>query len=225
MHTPSLEPETQTTIQANIFEEVKRRFAAIDDLAHGWEHVQRVYTLALFLAEREEADSFIVGVAALMHDLGRIVQNSRDHHAEISILLAREILHAQSVSPDIQHAILHAIDTHSFSRNVEPRTLEARVVRDADRLDGLGAIGIIRWAITGTVRRTPQTLTYHPDDPFAEYHELDETRYMLDHFYTKLLKLGDTMATATGRELARRRIALMQAFLDELRNELNSANA
>ena len=225
MHTPSLEPDTQTTIQANIFEEVKRRFAEVDDLAHGWEHVQRVYTLALFLAEREEADSFIVGVAALMHDLGRTVHDSTKHHAEISVILAREILHAQSVSPYIQQAILHAIDAHSFSRNIEPRTLEACVVRDADRLDGLGATGIIRWAVTGTVRRTPQTLTYHPDDPFAEYHELDEKHYMLDHFYTKLLKLGDTMATATGRELAHHRTAVMQAFLDELRNELNNADA
>lgn len=225
MQTPSLEPDTQTTIQANIVEEVKRQFTEVDDLAHGWEHVQRVYTLALFLAEREEADSFIVGVAALMHDLGRTVHDFTKHHAEISVILAREILHTQSVSPDIQQAILHAIDAHSFSRNIEPRTLEACVVRDADRLDGLGATGIIRWAVTGTVRRTPQTLTYHPDDPFAEYHELDEKHYMLDHFYTKLLKLGDTMATATGRELARHRTAVMQAFLDELRNELNNAYA
>ena len=48
---------------------------------------------------------------------------------------------------------------------------------------------------------------------------------MLDHFYTKLLKLGDTMATETGRALARHRIEVMQAFLDELRHELNNANA
>jgi uncharacterized protein len=225
MRTPSLEPDTQTTIQANIFAEVKRRFAEIDDLAHGWEHVQRVYALALFLAEREEADSFIVGVAALMHDLGRTVHDHTKHHAETSVILAREILQAQSVAPDIQQAILHAIDAHSFSHNVEPRTLEACVVRDADRLDGLGATGIIRWAVTGTVRRTPQTLTYHPDDPFAQYHELDEKRYMLDHFYTKLLKLADTMATATGRTLAHHRTEVMQAFLDELRNELNTASA
>src|SRR5579863_9392462 len=163
MQTPSLEPDIQTTMQATIFAEVKRRFATIDDPAHGWEHVQRVYTLALYLAKQEGADSFIVGVAALMHDLGRTVHDPTKHHAEISVILAREILHSQGVSPDIQQAILHAIDAHSFSHNIEPRTLEACVVRDADRLDGLGATGIIRWAITGAVRRTPQTLTYHPD--------------------------------------------------------------
>ena len=224
MHIRSLESETQATIQANIYEEVKRRFAAIDDLAHGWEHVQRVYTLALSLAERENGDSFIVGVAALLHDLGRTVYEPRKHHADNSVILAREILDAQDVPLDIQQAILHAIEAHSFSRNIDPGTLEARIVRDADRLDSLGATGIIRWAITGTIRRTPQTLTYHPDDPFAEHHKPDDTRYMLDHFYTKLLKLCETMATTTGRELAHRRTKFMQTFLDELREELPKSN-
>lgn len=222
MQTRSLEPNIQAIIQATIYQEVKKRFATIDDLAHGWEHVQRVYTLAISIAEQEGADSFIVGVAALMHDLGRAVPHSTRHHAEVSVTLAKEILDAQNVPPSTQQAILHAIEAHSFSRNVAPRTLEARVLRDADRLDGLGATGIIRWAITGTLRRTPQTLTYHPDDPFAEQHAPDDTRYMLDHFYTKLLQLSNTMATSTGRKMARHRTEVMQNFLDELREELAS---
>ena len=225
MHTRSLEPNIQATIQANIYQDVKKRFASIDDPAHGWEHVQRVYSLALSIAEQEGADSFIVGVAALMHDLGRVVPETAKHHAEVSMTLASEILDAQSVPSAMQQEILHAIEAHSFSRNVVPRTLEAGVVRDADRLDGLGATGIIRWAITGTIRRTPETLTYHPDDPFADHHEPDDTHYMLDHFYSKLLKLGDTMMTTTGRELARHRTEVMQTFLDELRKELASVNA
>jgi uncharacterized protein len=93
-------------------------------------------------------------------------------------------------------------------------------VRDADRLDSLGAIGILRWAITGTVRRTPQTQPYHPDDPFAGWHTPDDHRYMLDHFFTKLLKLSSTMSTQTGRALARQRTAFMHAYLDELRKEI-----
>lgn len=224
MHLRSLEPNIQATIQANIYQEVKKRFTNVNDLAHGWEHVQRVYTLALAIAEREGADSFIVGVAALMHDLGRAIPPTTKHHAEVSVTLAGEILDAQSVPPAIRQAILHAIEAHSFSRNIEPRTLEACVVRDADRLDGLGATGIIRWAVTGTIRRTPQTLTYHPDDPFAEHHALDDTHYMLDHFYSKLLKLKDSMTTATGRALALHRTEVMQIFLEELREELASGN-
>ena len=137
--------------------------------------------------------------------------------------MAGELLLTYNVSADTREAILHAIAAHSFSLGIEPRTLEAKVVRDADRLDSLGAIGILRWAITGTVRRTVETQTYHPDDPFAEWHTLDDHRYMLDHFFTKLLKLDGTMATQTGLVLAQERTAFMRVYLDEFRKELDEA--
>src|SRR5439155_16099852 len=207
-------------ILANVYSEVERRFAGIDDLAHGWEHVTRVYALALHIAEQEGANRFVVAMAALMHDLGRTVQaDSITHHADLSVALATELLATYQVSADIQEAVLHAIIAHSFSRGIPPRTLEARVVRDADRLDGLGAIGILRWAIAGTLRRSPQTNTYHPTDPFAEQRTPDDRSYMLDHFFIKLLKLSDTMSTETGRALAQQRTAFMRIYLDELRKE------
>jgi uncharacterized protein len=221
METAFSEPE----ILARTYEEVERRFGGIDDLAHGWEHVDRVYKLALHIAEREGAGRFVVGMAALLHDLGRAAQHSgTEHHADLSTQLAGELLSEYGVPADKQEAILHAILAHSFSKGVEPRTLEARVVRDADRLDGLGAIGIMRWAVTGTVRHTPETRSYHPGDPFATAHQPDDARYMLDHFYSKLLKLGDTMMTETGRALAQRRTAFMRAYLDEFKRELSYFN-
>ena len=211
----------QLKVVARLYEEVEHRFQGVTDLAHGWEHISRVYRLALTIAEQEGANSFIVALAALMHDLGRSVPNaSAKHHADISVILAQELLTTYQVPTDIQEAVCHAILAHSFSRGIEARTIEAQVVRDADRLDGLGAIGILRWAITGTLRRTPQTRNYHPTDPFDEQHEPDDHLYMLDHFYSKLLKLSDTMATATGRSLAAQRTAFMQSYLDELREEL-----
>lgn len=211
----------ESQILAHAYEEVQRRFAGFDDPAHGWEHVKRVYKLALHIAEREGADRFIVGMAALMHDLGRLEQSHEtQHHVDVSIALATEILNAYQLAPEIKQAILHAIEAHSFSKGIQPQTPEAQVLRDADRLDALGAIGILRWAITGTIRRTPQIRTYHPDDPFAEKHIPDDHSYMLDHFYTKLLKLSDTMATETGRAMARRRIDFMRTYLAELRNEI-----
>ena len=214
---------SEANIVTNIYEEVERRFSTMDDLAHGWEHVYRVYKLALSIAEQEGADPFIVALAALMHDLGRSVKTNKEvHHADVSATLAKELLAEQDVPLATQEAILHAIAAHSFSRGIEARTIEARVVRDADRLDSLGATGILRWAITGTLRRTPQTRSYHPADPFAEHHEPDDHRYMLDHFYSKLLKLGDTMATETGRALAQRRTAFMHHYLNELKKELSS---
>ncbi len=210
--------ESQTL--SKVYVEIQQRFEGFDDPAHGWEHIERVYKLALYIAEQEGADSFIVGMAALMHDIGHLSNEQTKHHADSSVMRAGEILAACGVTAGTQQAILHAIAAHSFSLGIEPRTLEAKVVRDADRLDSLGAIGILRWAITSAVRRTADTQTYHPDDPFAERHTLDDHRYMLDHFFTKLLKLGSTMSTRTGRVLAEQRTAFMYAYLDQFRKEL-----
>lgn len=214
---------TRTQILAEVYNDVQQRFAEVNDPAHGWEHVRRVYNLALHLAEQEGADPFIAGIAALLHDIGRLAHDETKHHAQLSVEMAARLLRSYALGQDEVEAILHAISAHSYSQKVLPRTLEARVVRDADRLDGLGAIGIARWAITGTVRRTPQTRTYHPDDPFAEQHEPDDSIYMLDHFYTKLLKLVETMATRTGRAIAEQRTAFMRTYLEEFRSELVQA--
>lgn len=202
--------------------EVQRRFTGIDDLAHGWEHIERVYNLALSLAQQEEANRFIVGMAALLHDLGRSIPHSEagEHHADVSVTLATHLLGKYGVPEEQQQAILHAIIAHSFSKGIAPQTLEACIVRDADRLDALGAIGILRWAITGTIRRTDETRSYHPTDPFGEHHALDDKRYMLDHFYRKLFQLRETMLTQTGRAWAEQRTAFMHSYLDELQHEL-----
>src|SRR5581483_12155305 len=145
------------------------RFMQVDDLAHGWEHVSRVYTLAQYIAEREGAKRFICAMAALMHDLGRAaVQDGTSHHADLSMTLATDILNRYQVAPQVQKDILHAIIAHSFSRGVEPCTLEAGVVRDADRLDALGAVGIMRWGIVGGQRAKTGRKAYQLDDPFAE---------------------------------------------------------
>jgi uncharacterized protein len=217
----AMQPEIEESqILSQVYSEIQARFNQFDDPAHGWEHIQRVYNLALYIAQQEGAHRFITGMAALLHDLGRLSHEQGHYHADVSVSEARELCHRRQIPPETREAILHAVIAHSFSRGVQPQTLEARVVRDADRLDGLGAIGIMRWAITGAVRHTPVTLCYHPNDPFAEHHTLDDSHYMLDHFFSKLLKLGDGMTTATGRELAEQRTAFMRVYLNEFRREL-----
>jgi uncharacterized protein len=215
--------DVELQVLSKVYEETQQRYVGFDDPAHGWEHIKRVYRLALHIAELENADAFIVGMAALLHDIGHLSSNTSLHHAALSMSMAGELLVAFDISAETREAILHAIAAHSFSLGIEPRTLEAKVVRDADRLDSLGAIGILRWAITGAIRRTGETQTYHPDDPFAEWHTLDDRRYMLDHFFAKLLKLDGTMATRTGGVLAQERIAFMRTYLDEFRKELGEA--
>lgn len=217
----------QAQVLPLVYAEVEQRYTGITDLAHGWEHVSRVYTLAQYIAEKEGANLFIVGMAALLHDLGHTatrtlsdVDATPSHHTDDSVALARDILYRYEIPEDIQQPIIHAILTHSFSRGLEPQTLEAYVIRDADRLDALGALGIMRWSIVGAQRNTGRTRSYNPDDPFAEQRLPDDHAYMLDHFFVKLFKLADTMTTATGRSLAQRRTAFMRSYIHELKSEL-----
>ncbi len=215
----------QSTILSSVEAEVRRRFGESQDLAHGWDHVDRVQQLALSIGEREGANLFVVRMAALLHDLGQTVQahekgGQHEHHADLSLRLANELLREYKIAEDVQQAIGHAILAHSFSRGVSPTTLEARVMRDADRLDALGAIGIMRWAITGAQRRVAQTVPYCLDDPFAEGRVPDDHAYMLDHFFAKLLTLSSAMLTRTGRVLAEQRTAFMRSYLDEFRREI-----
>ena len=212
--------ERESRMLAEVFTEVQARFADFTDLAHGWEHVYRVYHLSLSIAKQEHADSFIVGMAALLHDVGRTTQEPKKPHAERSAILATELLAQYNLSHETQQAILHAILAHNYRRGITPATLEARVLYDADRLDSMGASGIMRWAMTLKNKKWSEWKSYHPDDPFAALRAPDEQHYLLDRFFTKLLALPDVMTTATGRVMAERRLAFLRLFLQELQQEL-----
>jgi len=212
--------ERESRMLAEVFTEVQARFADFTDLAHGWEHVYRVYHLSLRIAEQEHADSFMVGMAALLHDLGRTTRDPTRPHAERSVILATELLARYDLPYDTEQAIHHAILAHTYRRGITPETLEARVLYDADRLDSLGASGLMRWAMTMKNKKWSEWKSYHPDDPFAALRAPDEQHYLLDRFFTKLLALPDVMTTATGRVMAERRLAFLRLFLQELQQEL-----
>jgi uncharacterized protein len=216
--------DDRVRLLAQVAKQVQQRFFGFADRAHGWEHVRRVFSLAISLAHQEHANSFIVGMAALLHDLGRTLHDPARPHAQRSALLASEILEAYHLSADEREAITHAILAHSYKQQVEPRTLEARVVYDADRLDSLGASGILRWAMSGALEPAQQVQTYHPEDPFAQHRSLNERRYLLDRFYTKLLNLPERMKTPSGRTLAEQRVQVLRLYLKELEQELALQN-
>jgi uncharacterized protein len=205
---------------ATVTTEVQTRFIDFSDLAHGWEHTYRVYHLAMHLAEQEHADGLIVGMAALLHDLGRTTRGPTRSHAERSAKLAAKLLAPYNLPLQTQQAILQAILAHSYRHGIEPAMLEARVLYDADRLDSLGACGVMRWAMTNKHGRWPETRTYHPDDPFALWRNADGQHYLLDRFFTKFLQLPEAMTTTTGRVMAERRIAFLRLFLQEFQQEL-----
>ena len=106
----------------------------------------------------------------------------------------------------------------SRARAQDPKTLEAKVLQDADRLDAIGAIGIARCFATSADMKRP---FYAPDDPFCRTRAPDDKQWGLDHFYKKLLRIGDGLHTQAARAIAGERIAFMRAFLDQLEREVD----
>ena len=175
-------------------------------------HAQRVARTARRIAELEGADAFICELAALLHDIAD-EKIQTDGLAKVEDWLQRQKL-------DHSH-VLHVLDiiaTMSFRGGGQPpmRTLEGRVVQDADRLDALGAVGIARvFAYAGA---TGQAL-HDPDLPVRSHMTATEYRHgrstAINHFYEKLLQLKDLMNTDYGRRWAANRHHVMEAFLTE----------
>ena len=113
--------------------------------------------------------------------------------------------------------VARAILTHSFSRGLTPEDALGDALQDADRLEALGAIGLMRNISTGVQLGARY---FHPDDPWARHRPLDDKAYSVDHHFVKLLKLPETMRTTAGRREARRRAALLHTFLRALAHDL-----
>lgn len=189
------------------------------DNAHDLGHVRRVVRAARALALEEGAEPAVVLPAAWLHDCVAVPKDSplRSQASRLCAERAVGILRALGYPEAHHEAVFHCIHAHSFSARVEPLSVEARVVQDADRLEALGAIGLCRCIVTGEAMRRP---LFHPTDPFWEGREPDDSRWSLDHLPVKLLTLEGTMRTAAGRAEARRRTAFLEGFLAQLRREL-----
>lgn len=191
------------------------------DPAHDVGHVHRVVMWAEQLAEEEGADLRVVTPAAWLHDCVTVPKDS-DERPKASALAAAVVsawLGKQAYPEELVPEVAHAIEAHSFSAEVEPRTLEAQVVQDADRLDALGSVGIAR---TYSVAGSMGSELFHPDDPVPVFNnrELDDTRYATDHFYSKLFTIAESMNTSSAQFEAQRRVDLMRRFLSDLAREL-----
>lgn len=189
------------------------------DPAHDLAHFKRVVATAKKLCTEENAKLEVVLPAAWLHDFVNIDKSDprRSQASRISAGEALKYLESIGYPPQYFDEIRHAIEAHSYSAKIEARTLEAQIVQDADRLDGLGAIGIARmFSVGGLLKRT----IYHSDDPFGVSRELDDLEYTVDHFFVKLFKTVETLRTRAGREEGLRRAETMRVFLRELGREI-----
>lgn len=189
------------------------------DGAHDIGHLLRVWRNVERIATAEGGDTEILLAATLLHDCVWIDKASprRSMASRLAAHRARDLLADLGWRQDRIDRVAHAIEAHSFSAGITPVSLEAEILQDADRLDALGHIGIARcFYVAGMGGRAICDVA----DPGALNRPLDDARFALDHFQTKLLRLGDNFRTAEGRRLAAARMAVLRDFHDGLLTEI-----
>ena len=189
------------------------------DPAHDLEHIRRVVLNTRKLAEIEGLSMEVLLPAAWLHDCVHVSKNSpeRSKASHLAADYAVTILRQHRYPQEHFDTIHHAIEAHSFSANIAPRTIEAKVLQDADRIDALGAIGLSRCLMLGGHMGSD---LYDPEDPFAKNRSMNDSNYCVDHFYAKLLGLKDTMQTEAGKALAEKRTKFLADFLKQLGTEI-----
>lgn len=207
-----------------LFEERIRKSPGGDDPAHDILHVKRVVSMASALCTSEGGDVEIVIPAAWLHDFIVVPKDSplRKQASKLSAEAAIEFLDSIHYPKKHFDEIFHAIEAHSFSANVETKSIEAKIVQDADRLDGLGAIGVARcFATAGLLKRA----FYEPSDPFCKTRCPDDSNFTVDHFFKKLFRIAETLKTNSGKQEGHQRVKAMQYFLQSLASEIQPREA
>ena len=205
----------------NVINSLKQEVRAlmINDSAHDFAHIMRVFKNAQKICKKENANEKLVLSAVLLHDI--ISYPKSDKRSRLSSIKSAEeskkILKKFNFTKEEIKIVSDAIRDHSFSRNKIPATLEGKILQDADRLDAIGAIGIARVFAVGGSEKRP---FYNVKDPFCKSRIPDDNIWTLDHFYRKLLKLESLMNTKSGKIEAKRRTKVMKAFLNELKTEI-----
>jgi uncharacterized protein len=198
---------------------VRRRTQRYHATGHDLSHAMRVLGICNAIGEELDADLEVLGAAALLHDLGRARKGKqKTHHSMESVKIARRILKSVEFPTQKIPLVLYAIRVHSFEDHITPKTAEAAILQDADRIDICGAIGA---AMTFAYGGSHGSELYNPEDPTGTNRKLDDHKYSFDHFFMKLLGLPEILNTAAGRRMARRRRAHLKKFVAQFEQELN----
>lgn len=188
-----------------------REYLAEDSSGHDMHHVWRVFRLCQQFASELNADRVVVGCGALTHDLHRVLGDGTGCDPEETLTIVKRIVREADIAEKRVSAVQHCVAVHDDlgfrGDDPAPETVEAKIVRDADNLDAMGAIGIARTFAFGGVHGTP--LWDHNGEEYSQ----------LYHFEDKLLRLRGELHTDPARALAAERHAVLEAFYERFRAE------
>jgi len=202
----------------NVRAEAKTHFSGARG-SHDWDHTERVYELCLRIGRKEKADLEVLKLAAVLHDIGREQEdksNGRICHSRRGADMAKKILKKHLPDKEKIAKVVHCIETHRFRGKSTPKSLEAKVLFDADKLDSIGAVGVGRaFLFAGEIGarlhnariKVSKTLPYTKED--TAYRE----------FLVKLSRVKDRIFTREGKRIAAERHEFMVNFFDRLTKE------
>lgn len=190
------------------------------DPAHDIDHLLRVLRTAFHIADNyADIDRCVLLIACYFHDYLSSSKSvtfselsSRVTADHVEKIFGRDLLSAHQLQK-LHNAIL----CHSYSAQRLGESIESDILYDADKIDALGAIGIARlFCVAGAIR----SKIYDYADPFFESRDSDDKQFAIDHFYKKILLLPEKMRTPEGRSLAKKKVRIVEHFLDQLRTDI-----
>lgn len=189
--------------------------AVNEDGAHDFGHLHRVCSLAMRFAREEQGNELVAFAAGMLHDIVCLPKNDPNENKSsfLAAVRSHELLLDIHFPGELIPNVCHAIHAHSFSAKVEPKTTEAKCVQDADRMEALGALGIIRTFYCSGIFGSQ---LMDENDPRGDKRAFDDKKFALDHFVQKLLTLQSTMKTDAGRRTAQS----LTGFIEEFRQGL-----
>lgn len=173
--------------------------------SHSFEHSIRVTNTCLKLGFELNAKLDVLVIAALFHDTGRPIEEITEKcHAELSADIATEFLKEHSLNEMI-HEVREVILSHRFSKKIKPTSKEGKILKDADALDALGAMGLYR------------TISYSIEKKYG----LEKA---LEHFDEKLFKLPELMHFPSTKKLAFEKCKILRKFVEDIEENRKKAN-
>ncbi|MDD5710767.1 MAG: HD domain-containing protein [Candidatus Colwellbacteria bacterium] len=197
------------------------KISRLNDPSHDIGHTSRVLALAEKIGIKEKADLDIVRASAIFHD---VIVYPKNHHKRLSSSrdsadFARKVLiKCKSFPREKIEPVYKSIESCSYTKGVKPDFLEAQILQDADSLEAMGAIAIMRtFSSAGQMNKS----FYNNIDPFCKKRSPDDTKYALDLFLTRLLIVHNRLHTRTAKMLAKGRLQFLHKFLKQLEIELS----
>lgn len=206
-----------------IYNEAKKHFINSRG-SHDFDHVERVLKMALHIGKKEGANLEILKLAAILHDVER--KNSdkikgKTDHAISGAEIANEILRKHKYKEDVVAAVYHCIAAHRFRNDIKPKTLEAKVLFDADKLDSIGAIGVGRAFLFAGELRAKLHNSDKSDAEILATKEFGKEDTAYREFLVKLRYIKSRMQTKEGRRIAESRHDFTSEFFKRIKKEMS----